>query len=93
MYDKFKCHFWCVVTFKTIKKLVLATSAISETVVFFGEVITVGDDHSPAPHIYLPTHSQITILIKLHMDSSSLQDRERRRDGRRKQIEDQFFLI
>lgn len=57
------------------KKLVLATSAISETVVFFGEVITVSDDHSPAPHIYLPTHSQITILIKLLMDSSCLQEK------------------
>lgn len=66
----------------------MATYAIFETIVVFGEVITVSDDHSPAPHIHLPTHSQIAVLIELLMDSSCLQDRQRRKERRMRQEKD-----
>lgn len=76
----------------------MATYAIFETVVVFGEVITVSDDHSPAPHIHLPTHSQIAVLIELLMDSSCLQDRQRKeRRMRQEKVHNcgsvEFFLI
>lgn len=58
--------------------IVLVTYAVFGAVVVFGEVVTVGDDHSPAPHIQLPAHNQITVLIEVMVDSSCLQERERR---------------
>lgn len=59
---------------------VLITYAIFGAVIVFGEVITVSNNHFPAPHIHLPTEHQITVLIKLLMDSSCLQETEERRE-------------
>lgn len=41
----------------------------------FGEVITVSEDYSPAPHIHFPTYDQITVLVEFLVDSSGLQVR------------------
>lgn len=52
----------------------LFTYPILVAVVVFGEGVTVSDDHFPAPHVQLAAHFQITILIKLVLDGSSLQE-------------------
>lgn len=58
------------------------TYAIFGAVILFGEVITVSDDQSPAPHVHLPTYSQIVVLIKVLMDSSCLQEKDRLMKGK-----------
>lgn len=59
----------------------MVTYAVFGAVVFFGEVIAISDEDSSAKHIHLPTYGQITVLIKLLMDSSCLQEKERRKRG------------
>ena len=72
---------------------IVVTYAIFGAVVVFGELITVRDKHSPAPHIHLLTEHQITVLIKLLMHSSclQLQKREGKTTSEKTLIEDIKF--
>ena len=48
------------------------TDAIFSPVVFFGELITVAEEKLPAPDIENSTNSQVTVVIVLSLNCSSL---------------------
>lgn len=57
--------------FSTVLRIEL-TNAIFETIVLFGEVVTVTNHHFPAPDVNDLSDHQVTVFVALLMYSTSL---------------------